>query len=556
MPRVSVIIPTYNSAKYISETLDSVLAQTYRDYEIIVVDDGSTDNTYEIIKQYHVNNIQDIQLIEMTNPSKRAQQAQRAELIYIYKQNGGPASARNVGIKNAKGEYIAFLDSDDLWLPEKLEKQVRYFEEHPDVGLVFSDCIRFDEKGLQERRNQKKRFISDDMFVNIWWDNMIATLTVMLRKHCFDKVGIFDESKEVEGSEDWEMWLRIAKEYRLGYLSEPLAKYRVRSGGHCRSNIDRAYKAIKVVFDKYWEDMERKLPNPEKLGRKRLFKHHFDYGFSFFYTGDPQKARKQFKKAVKYDSFNFRAIIYYMATFLPINTITKIKNSYIPYKKIFRPPGTNLNIAAKRNYARLRNLVGAKSNIRLLFIGSGTKPGYGTEELGQELLDKSINLDLSREGIVNVVGDGHILPFRNESFDIVVAQAVLEHAKYPQMIVKEIYRVLKKGGYVYTEVPFIYRYHASPGDFIRYTYEGAANLFSDFLRLDSGIAGGPSSAIANILPYYLAILFSFNLPFLFKVLNVMFRWLFFPVKYIDLHLKNNRYSYIIASAFYFLGSKR
>ena len=99
-PKVSVVIPTYNSSQFIVETLESVFAQTYKDYEIIVVDDGSTDNTKEVLQPY------------------------TSRIKYIYKENGGPASARNVGIKSAQGEYIAFLDSDDRWLPEKLEKHI------------------------------------------------------------------------------------------------------------------------------------------------------------------------------------------------------------------------------------------------------------------------------------------------------------------------------------------------------------------------------------------------------------------------------------------------
>jgi teichuronic acid biosynthesis glycosyltransferase TuaG len=139
-PTVSVVIPTYNTARYISEAIESVLAQTYRDFEIIVVDDGSTDNTYEVIKQCHANNIRDVELIEVTNPfqqsqrtqqtqpTQQTQQTQQTQLIYIYQKNGGRANARNTGIKAARGRYIAFLDSDDLWTSGKLEKQVEIME--------------------------------------------------------------------------------------------------------------------------------------------------------------------------------------------------------------------------------------------------------------------------------------------------------------------------------------------------------------------------------------------------------------------------------------------
>ena len=115
MPRVSVIIPTYNREKYIAETINSVLDQTFSDYEIIVVDDGSADNTERLIREQFAD-----------------------EVIYLSKPNGGPASARNMGMRVAKGEYIAFLDSDDLWLPEKLAIQTRFMDAHPEIGLTYS----------------------------------------------------------------------------------------------------------------------------------------------------------------------------------------------------------------------------------------------------------------------------------------------------------------------------------------------------------------------------------------------------------------------------------
>lgn len=303
-PKVSVVIPAYNAAQYICETIDSVLSQTYKDYEIIVVDDGSTDNTKEIL-QPHMGKIR-----------------------YMYKENGGPASARNVGIKNAQGEYIAFLDSDDLWLPEKLEKQVRYFEEYPEVGLVFTDCIRFNEKGSEERHNLKKGLISDDMFVNIWWENLIPNLTVMVRKSCFEKVGVFDESKQIVSVEDREMWLRIAREYRVGYLEEALAKYRIRQNGLMRSNIDRSRTAGRIIIDKYWKYVERRGYS-RKLLHRRLYEFYFDYGFCHFYVGNLQDARKPLLRALKYNPMSFETIVYYLATFLnhgQVELIRKIKD--------------------------------------------------------------------------------------------------------------------------------------------------------------------------------------------------------------------------------------
>src|SRR5215831_9468158 len=133
VPIVSVVIPTYNNARFLPEALDSLLGQTYRDFELIVVDDGSTDDTLEVLKPY------------------------RHLIRYVRKENGGPASARNLGIRHASGELIAFQDADDIWLPDKLQLQVDYLREHPEVGLVFSGSIFF---GTETRNSDclKQRF--------------------------------------------------------------------------------------------------------------------------------------------------------------------------------------------------------------------------------------------------------------------------------------------------------------------------------------------------------------------------------------------------------------
>ena len=297
-PKVSVIIPTYNSAQFIAETLESVFAQTYKDYGVIVVDDGSTDNTKEVLKPY------------------------MSKIRYIYKENGGAASARNVGIKNAQGEYIAFLDSDDLWLPEKLEKQIEYFGKHPQIDMVFANCIRFGEEVSNVRNDTK--FISNDMFVNIWWYNIVPTSTVMLRKSCFEKVGLFDEARELETTEDAEMWLRIARECEVGYLREVVTKYRVRASGYSRSNIDRAYNSAKLVIDKYWEDVKIR-GYTRKFYNLKLHRYYLNYGLSLFSIGNSKDAHIKFKEALKYNPRSLKALFWYLVTSLNYKQIKLIK---------------------------------------------------------------------------------------------------------------------------------------------------------------------------------------------------------------------------------------
>jgi len=195
-PLVSVIIPTYNKSQYLREAIKSVLNQTYKNIEVIVVDDGSTDNTKEIVESFNDSRI-----------------------IYIFQENKGPAIARNTGIKKAQGEYIAFLDSDDLWLKEKLEKQVDFMEKNSEIGLLGTGCYEVTDKGKIIGKKIfpiKNKILQKDL---IKYNSFIQS-SVMIRKEVFDKVGLYDKS--FRESEDYELWLRIAGNYKVRNLAEAL----------------------------------------------------------------------------------------------------------------------------------------------------------------------------------------------------------------------------------------------------------------------------------------------------------------------------------------------
>ncbi|HUL00885.1 MAG TPA: glycosyltransferase family A protein, partial [Nitrospirota bacterium] len=190
---ISVIIPTYNSDKYICEAIDSVLSQTCKDYEIIIIDDGSTDNTKNLIAENY--------------PTVR----------YFYSKNKGVSSARNIGISIAQGEFIAFLDADDKWLPEKLEKQLALFENDHQVGMVFTENYYFDEHGLKEIKIFKRKLLMYGNIVrNIFLNSYVVTSTVMVRKSVFDDVGLFEEGLAI--AEDDNMWMRICLKNRIELL--------------------------------------------------------------------------------------------------------------------------------------------------------------------------------------------------------------------------------------------------------------------------------------------------------------------------------------------------
>ena len=168
-----------------------------------------------------------------------------------------------------------------------------------------------------------------------------------------------------------------------------------------------------------------------------------------------------------------------------------------------------------------------------------------------------INLDLFPDKNVDVVGNSALLPFKDESFSIIICQAVLEHVEDPDQSVREIKRVLKRGGMIYVELPFFQGLHATPAysDFRRYTIAGIQNMFREFELLEKGVLAGPGSALAWTLREFLAILLSFNSVYLYRIFNLFFGWLTVPVKYLDYFLEKSRFSFTIASGFFFLGKK-
>jgi len=200
---ISIIIPTYNRGGLIINTINSVLNQTYLNWELIIVDDGSTDNTKEIIASVNDSRIK-----------------------YIYRENKGPSAARNTGIKNANGEYIAFLDSDDEWLPEKIERQIKFLDKNPNIGIIggWSTSVFENNKKLSqsciEIKNNKTYIKALLLFPFYKINELPWTSSIIVKKECFDKVGYFDE--KMISKEDWDMWLRIAIFYDFYCLDKIL----------------------------------------------------------------------------------------------------------------------------------------------------------------------------------------------------------------------------------------------------------------------------------------------------------------------------------------------
>lgn len=230
---ISVIIPTYNRENTIIRAIQSVLNQTYTDIEVIVVDDGSTDMTGE-----KVRNIGD----------------ERVKYILLDK-NSGPSNARNIGVLNAKGEWIAFQDSDDAWYADKLEKQIVYAEENTKFALIYCSyrLITASEKSYLVPPKQYERLKEGNILNSLLLQNVIGTPTILVRKDVFERVGGFDSS--YKALEDWEFVLRVAREYEIGFVPEVLVDAYLLSGG-VSSNVSAYYESRCMMLTEYRKEME------------------------------------------------------------------------------------------------------------------------------------------------------------------------------------------------------------------------------------------------------------------------------------------------------------
>ncbi len=208
MPRVSVIIPVYNRTAQLVRAIESVSRQSFSDYELIVVNDHSTDTAASEITS----------AISSLQPS--------IPFSFLTTEGKGVSAARNTGIRAAQGEFIAFLDSDDEWLPTKLEKQIHFFTANPEYSLVHTNEVWL-RNLLPVRQSAKHKKSGGDIFIACTKLCMVAPSTVMLRKSLLDRVGLFDQSFMV--CEDFDLWLRITSQMTVGFLEEALT---IKHGGH------------------------------------------------------------------------------------------------------------------------------------------------------------------------------------------------------------------------------------------------------------------------------------------------------------------------------------
>jgi glycosyltransferase involved in cell wall biosynthesis len=234
MPRVSVIIPSYNHEKYVAEAIQSVLDQTYQDFEIVITDDGSSDNTVEVIKSF-------------TDPRIR---------LFCLPKNRGACVAANHCIKESKGEFIALLNSDDVFVPEKLEKQVNFLDLHFDIGAVFSYAQFIDDESnvfSQDKNIYYQNFIQSNKNRFEWLNyfffngNCLCHPSILIRKECYGAVGRYDQ--RLAQLPDLEFWIRLCQKYEIFIIPEKLVKFRLRNNeANVSGNKPEMRKRIYVEY--------------------------------------------------------------------------------------------------------------------------------------------------------------------------------------------------------------------------------------------------------------------------------------------------------------------
>src|SRR3989344_2882818 len=220
-PWVSVVIPTFNDKHYICQAIDSVLAQTYKNIEILVIDDGSSDGTEDMLKKY------------------------KNKIKYIYQENKGLSGARNAGLKMAQGKYISLLDADDIYHKERIKNQIKFLENDHDYALSYSDVRHFRD-GENKLMRLKYQYYSGNIFEKLLKKNFIAPSSVLFKKEMINKIGYFDE--DLKKSADWDHWLRMANAgYKFKYLSEALTYIRIRQSGNLGSRAFKLQHKIDLI---------------------------------------------------------------------------------------------------------------------------------------------------------------------------------------------------------------------------------------------------------------------------------------------------------------------
>jgi len=310
-PKVSVIIPTYNRSIYVLDAIQSVLDQNYENIEIIVIDDGSTDGTKE----------------------KLASLVEKGIVHYIYQENQGRSAARNRGISLATGDYLAFLDSDDLLESGTLIKQVEFLARNPNIGLVHGGYSKFDEL-KNDLGYRDPSWFSGCIYPQmlLMWTTLLATPTVMMPRQIIKEVGGFDESLYI--GEDLDLWRRIARRYPFGYINQRLARIRVHAGN---TSIDavKATGEFERYLEKAFKDDDGLTLRFKHQALSRMYSNQAYIMLSGRETDMLLAARTNARLAIIHDPLNLNGYIAFLSTMLNYESRKKLIEQWRSFRGWF-----------------------------------------------------------------------------------------------------------------------------------------------------------------------------------------------------------------------------
>ena len=302
-PTVSVNLCCYNSEKYLRETLQSIINQTYTDWELIIINDGSSDSTESIIHEY----------IKQGYP-----------IIYHYQENKGLGYSRNEALKRSQGEFIAFIDHDDIWMPEKLGKQISLFNKNPNLGIVFCDVLYFNKNGIQRQAYRHNKPPVGMIFSSLLNKYFIVLSSVLIsRDALFSLTDWFDERFDM--IEEMDLFLRISHSYEAEYADETLAMWRMHKSNLSFSKPELVPKELEIMLGKFSvqiANFETEFSNEIISLQSRIAKM---YAISDMRKGDKVNARAHLKPFL---STNFIIKIYYLFTYLPYSTFRFVRKHY------------------------------------------------------------------------------------------------------------------------------------------------------------------------------------------------------------------------------------
>ena len=307
--RVSVVIPVYNGEQYLQRAIDSVLAQTYSDVEVVVIDDGSTDGSLAMLREY-------------------------GDRLCVYHQAncGNVGLVRNTGIDRSHGEFVAFLDQDDWWLPEKLTLQVQAMRDANSIGLVHTAVTDFDDEGCSEsgllNPDAHPERITGRCFDELLLGNPIYNSSVLVRRSALEAVGVCNLQIPGNTVQDYDLWLRIAKVFDFGFVSESVTCYRMHSG----QGMWNRQKMLLAELDVLLRMQSVAVWKSGEVSRHRLAKLYDEVATAYFEAADVASARIYFLKALGVGQ-SPRQLLRWGASLMPFPMIRAVRSTVLKLKK-------------------------------------------------------------------------------------------------------------------------------------------------------------------------------------------------------------------------------